>query len=219
MRKFFLLTFLCVMGLFTMQAQNTPLADVKASINENADVDVVWSWNKIIPETIVVDFETGNLNQADFSNDMNAPWVITNNAYEGNYAIKSSCEGLDNGKSIIEITVDVPFDGKMSFYHKSSCEQFFDNGYFYIDGVQKAVATGVTDWTYKEYTVKKGTHTYKWEYSKDGMDSSGLDAYFVDNIVLYKHTPPFEGGSLRRGRIFKRCRFSNRFHILGYQLP
>ena len=194
MRKFFLLTLLCVMGLFTMQAQNTPLADVKASINENADVDVVWSWNKIIPETIVVDFETGNLNQADFSNDMNAPWVITNNAYEGNYAIKSSCEGLDNGKSIIEITVDVPFDGKMSFYHKSSCEQFFDNGYFYIDGVQKAVATGVTDWTYKEYTVKKGTHTYKWEYSKDGMDSSGLDAYFVDNIVLYKHTPPFEGG-------------------------
>ena len=194
MKKLFLTTIMCILGIFTITAQNTPLADVKATLNDNSNVDVIWSWNKIIPETIVVDFETGNLSQADFVNDANAPWVITDNAYEGTYAIKSSCEGIDNGKSTIEITVDVPFDGVMSFYHKSSCEQFFDNGYFYIDGVQKAVATGNTDWSYREYKVKKGLHTYKWSYEKDGVDSYGLDAYFVDNIVLYKHVPPFEGG-------------------------
>ena len=194
MRKNLLLTIMCFFGLLTLNAQNTPVADVKAEVNADSNVDLIWSWSKIVPEFIIVDFETGNLNQADFNNDMNAPWVITNDAYEGNYAIKSSCEGIGDGKSIIEITVDVPFDGKMSFYHRSSCEQFFDNGYFYIDGVQKAVATGITDWSYREYTVKKGVHTYKWDYSKDAVDSAGEDAYFVDNITLYKPIPPFEGG-------------------------
>ncbi|MBQ8222580.1 MAG: choice-of-anchor J domain-containing protein [Bacteroidales bacterium] len=193
MKKLFLTTIIFLLGLFSLNAQS-PVADVKATINENSNVDLIWSWNKIVPESIIVDFETGNLSQADFNNDGNAPWVITEDAYEGNYAIKSSCEGVNDGKSVIEITVDVPFDGKMSFYHKSSCEQFFDNGKFYIDGVQKAVATGITDWSYREYTVKKGVHTYKWEYSKDVADAAGLDAYFVDNIVLYKPIPPFEGG-------------------------
>ena len=105
MRKNLLLTIMCFFGLLTLNAQNTPVADVKAEVNANSNVDLIWSWNKIVPESIVVDFETGNLNQADFNNDMNAPWVITNDAYEGNYAIKSSCEGIGDGKSIIEITV------------------------------------------------------------------------------------------------------------------
>ena len=193
---------MCILGLFgTVNAQKvspkttySPVADVAASVNEENNVDVIWSWNEIIPKKIVVDFETGNLNQADFDNNGNAPWVITNDAYEGDYAIKSSCEGVESGRSEISITIDVPFDGIMSFYHKVSSEQFFDNGYFYIDGVQKAVATGTADWSYREYKVKKGVHTYKWSYQKDNMDSAGLDAYFVDNIVLYQEIPPFEGG-------------------------
>ena len=179
---------------FNVNETYFPIIDVDASVNEEDNVDVVWSWNKIIPESIVVDFETGLINQANFDNNGSAPWVITNDAYEGNYAIKSSCEGIDYGRSEISITIDVPFDGMMSFYHKVSCEQFFDNGYFYIDGVQKAVATGNADWSYREYKVKKGVHTYKWSYQKDIMDSSGDDAYYVDNIVLYQEIPPFEGG-------------------------
>ena len=179
---------------FSINETYYPLADVEATINEEENVDVVWSWNEIVPEKIVVDFETGNINQANFDNNGNAPWEITTDAYEGNYAIKSTCEGLDNGKSEITITLDVPFDGIMGFYHKVSCEQFFDNGYFYIDGVQKAVATGTADWSYREYKVKKGTHTYKWSYQKDIADSAGDDAYYVDNIVLYQEIPPFEGG-------------------------
>ena len=171
-----------------------PIVAVAAEVNEENNVDVTWSWSPIIPKMIVVDFESGSINQANFDNNGNAPWEITNDAYEGNYAIKSTCEGLDNGKSEITITLDVPFDGIMSFYHKVSCEQFFDNGYFYIDGVQKAVATGTADWSYREYKVKKGTHTYKWSYQKDIADSAGDDAYYVDNIVLYQEIPPFEGG-------------------------
>lgn len=183
-----------VNGNLNAKETNDPIVAVAAEINEENNVDVVWSWSPIIPEKIVVDFETGNINQANFDNNGNAPWEITTDAYEGNYAIKSTCEGLDNGKSEITITLDVPFDGIMGFYHKVSCEQFFDNGYFYIDGVQKAVATGTADWSYREYKVKKGTHTYKWSYQKDIADSAGDDAYYVDNIVLYQEIPPFEGG-------------------------
>ena len=93
---------MCILGLFgTVNAQKVtpkttypPITDVAASINEENNVDVIWSWNEIIPKKIVVDFETGNLNQADFDNNGNSPWTITTDAYEGNYAIKSTCEEL-----------------------------------------------------------------------------------------------------------------------------
>ena len=97
--------------------------------------------------------------------------------------------------SSFEVTVDVPFDATMSFYHKVECEYYFDNAYFYIDGVERDLITGKTDWLYREYKVEKGVHTYKWSYRKDSDDfESTADAYFVDNIMLYKKAEPFTGG-------------------------
>lgn len=185
---------LAIIAPFTVHSQNQAVKKVLAETNDNA-VDLVWSFNDIVPESVLVDFETGDFSQADFVIDQTYPWEITENAYEGKYAIKSTCEGVDNGVSAFEITVDVPFDATMSFYHKVDCEYYFDNAYFYIDGVERDLITGNVDWTYREYKVSKGTHTYRWTYRKDSDDfESSADVYFVDNIVLYEKLDPFAGG-------------------------
>lgn len=179
---------------FTVQSQNQAVHEVYAKAQNDA-VDLVWSFNDIIHETMVVDFETADFTQAPFETDQTFPWEITENAYEGNYAIRSTCEGVNNGVSTIEVTVDVPFDATMSFWHKVDCEYYFDNAYFYIDGVERDLITGNVDWTYREFKVSKGTHTYMWSYRKDSDDlQSSADVYFVDNIVLYKKLDQFEGG-------------------------
>ncbi|MBR0324182.1 MAG: choice-of-anchor J domain-containing protein, partial [Bacteroidales bacterium] len=195
MKKFFLTMLLLVLITpFTVHSQNQAVHEVYAKAQNDA-VDLVWSFNDIIHETMVVDFETADFTQAPFETDQTFPWEITESAYEGNYAIRSTCEGVNNGVSTIEVTVDVPFDATMSFWHKVDCEYYFDNAYFYIDGVERDLITGNVDWTYREFKVSKGTHTYMWSYRKDSDDlQSSADVYFVDNIVLYKRLDQFAGG-------------------------
>lgn len=195
MKKFFLTMLLLVLITpFTVHSQNQAVHEVYAKAQNDA-VDLVWSFNDIIHETMVVDFETADFTQAPFETDQTFPWEITESAYEGNYAIRSTCEGVNNGVSTIEVTVDVPFDATMSFWHKVDCEYYFDNAYFYIDGVERDLITGNVDWTYREFKVSKGTHTYMWSYRKDSDDlQSSVDVYFVDNIVLYKRLDQFAGG-------------------------
>ena len=196
MKKLFLtMMLLCMITPFTVHSQDDKaVREVYAKTNNDA-VDVVWSKYDIVHESMAVDFETADFTQAPFITDQTYPWVITESAYEGKYAIKSTCEGVHNGVSTIEVTVDVPFDATMSFWHKVDCEYYFDNAYFYIDGVERDLITGKVDWTYREYKVSKGTHTYKWSYRKDDGDyEATADTYFVDNIVLYKKAEPFTGG-------------------------
>ncbi len=183
---------------FSITETYNPVYQVNAEEIDNSSVNVYWSWEKIAAEFELIDFETGDFSQADFNNDVtpNYPWVITETAYEGNYAIKSTCEGVSNGQSIIEITVDVPEDGVMSYYHKVSSEQAWDLAGFYIDNVQMTTASGEVDWTYKEFPVSAGTHTYSWRYVKDGSFDSGQDAFWLDNITLFKQPEPFTGGWL-----------------------
>lgn len=186
---------LSLIAPFTVKSQdNKAVQEVYAKMNKDK-VDVSWSWNKIVHDSMTVDFETNDFSQADFFIDPTSPWEITESAYEGRYAIKSTCEGVNNGVSAIEVTVDVPFDAIMSFWHRVDCEYYFDNAYFYIDGVERDLITGKTEWVYREYKVKKGVHTYKWAYRKDSDDfEASADAYFVDNIMLYKRVEPFAGG-------------------------
>ena len=153
---------------FNITETYNPVYQVNAEEIDDSSVNVYWSWDKIAAEFELIDFETGDFSQADFNNGVTPdyPWVITETAYEGNYAIKSTCEGVSSGQSIIEITVDVPEDGVMSYYHKVSSEQAWDLAGFYIDNVQMTTASGEVDWTYKEFPVSAGTHTYSWRYVK-----------------------------------------------------
>lgn len=199
MRKHFLTMMLLILiAPFTIQSQDKNAVYEVVATENNEKIDLVWSWNDIVPKSFVVDFETGDFSQADFFIDPTFPWAITEDAKEGNYAIKSTCEGQNDGVSAIEITVDVPFDAKMSFWHKVDCEYYFDNARFFIDGIERDLITGKVDWEYNEFRVAKGVHTYRWTYRKDSDDYvSSADAYFIDDIVLYKEIEPFAGGWIK----------------------
>ena len=167
-------------------AQNTEVHQVLATPLSNSEVKVEWSWSEIVPQSVVIDFETGDFSQGNFINDDEYPWEITQDAYEGNYAAKSSNEGVDGDEHFLTLEVDVPYDATMSFYHKVSSEWAYDGGVFYIDGQSKASMTGTDkDWEYVEVAVSAGKHTYAWGYFKDESDFDGEDTYWVDNIVPF----------------------------------
>jgi hypothetical protein len=165
-----------------------PLSMITATEEEN-DVLVEWSWT---PAEMIVDFETGDFSQADFTLPAQYPWTITTtNPHEGTYCMKSTCEGIASGVSSIEATVEVPYYAKMGFWVKVSSETNYDKFHFYIDGVEQGQAlSGALEYQYKEYTVEEGTHTYKWEYAKDSSVNSNDDCVYVDDITMYMQDVP-----------------------------
>ena len=166
-----------------------PLGQITAT-EEEADVLVEWSWD---PAEMIVDFETGDFSQAEFTLPAQYPWAITTtNPYEGTYCMKSTCEGQASATSYIEATVEVPFaEAKMGFYVKVSSEANYDKFHFYIDGVEKGSAlSGQADYVYKEFAVEGGVHTYKWEYTKDSSVNSNDDCIYVDNITMFRKDEP-----------------------------
>ena len=53
-----------------------------------------------------------------------------------------------------------------------------------MDGVQQQRWSGEVDWTSFSFPLPGGTHTLEWRYTKDPSFSSGLDAAFIDNVLL-----------------------------------
>ena len=140
---------------------------------------------------IIEDFETGDFSMFDWQLDPTYPWVITTqNPYEGQYCMKSGNQQVLSSTSIMEVTVNIPADGIMSFFGKISCENSWDYGYFYIDGVQKGSYTGESNWVERTFDITAGDHTFKWEYTEDFIISSGDDCFYVDYINFYKQPEP-----------------------------
>lgn len=173
----------------------TPVADVNAVVVDDNAVKACWSWNEIIPDKYLVNFETGDLADTDFDNEVSDfPWVITENAYEGTYAIKSTNEARPNTTSAIEVTIEVPYKGIMGFDCRISSEKDYDFGRFYIDDVMMMETSGEHAWGYREFDISEGTHTYRWEYVKDSNYDDGEDAFYLDNVKLYGEVESYEGG-------------------------
>ena len=168
-----------------------PLGQITATEQIDDDnVLVEWSWD---PAEMIVDFETGDFSQAEFTLPASYPWAITTtNPYEGTYCMKSTCEGIASGTSSIQATVEVPFaEAKMGFWVRVSSEANYDKFHFYIDGVEQGAAiSGQMPYAYKEYSVTEGTHTYKWEYAKDSSVNSNDDCVYVDYITMYRKDEP-----------------------------
>ena len=149
-------------------------------------------WGCGLPGSEIVEpFETGDFSLFDWQLDPTYPWTITtNDPYEGTYCMKSGGAGVANVVSNMTVTVDIPADGLMSFFGKISCESNWDYGYFYIDGVQKGSYTGAGNWAEKHFDITAGTHTFQWQYTKDGSVNSNDDCFYVDYITFYKQPAP-----------------------------
>ena len=131
------------------------------------------------------DFERGDFSLFDWQLDSNHPWTITtNNPYEGTCCMKSGGAGVASVVSNMTVTVDIPIDGVMSFWGRISCENAWDNGSFYIDGVQKGSWSGNGDWQQHSYDITAGEHTFQWRYTKDSSVNGNDDCFYVDSICF-----------------------------------
>ena len=139
------------------------------------------SWSMSEPR-LHEDFETGDFSLFHWDNSISEfPWTIDNtHAYEGGFCMKSTCEGVADGRSEIEVSVYVPWSGQMSFQSKISSENPWDAGFFYIDNVKLLEISGLTDWEKYYFDVTEGEHVFRWAYIKDGNTDEGDDCFYVD---------------------------------------
>ena len=96
----------------------------------------------------------------------------------------------DGQESWLETTVTGP--GTLGFWWRVSSEQNYDYLLFTLNGVQQAAAleiSGEMGWEQKTVSVPAGSHTLRWNYFKDGSESSGADAGWVDQVVFTPTQP------------------------------
>lgn len=144
--------------------------------------------NNLLLAESIEDFETGDFSKYDWQFEGSVDWLVIDvNPYEGTYAAQSGYITHSQTSAIyLEYTVYAP--DILSFWYKTSTEANYDYLNFYIDGNLVDSWAGEIPWTYTEYSVAAGNHTFKWEYSKDFSVSTGLDAVWVDLITF----PPEE---------------------------
>ena len=181
-----------------------PVRYVAARQFTNDLVRITWSMHDPL---LYEDFESGDFNRFPWNNTISDyPWAIDSlHAYEGQYCMKSTCEGVGNGVSQIEVSVYVPIEGQMSFYCKVSSENPWDMGRFYLDGVKKMECAGEEGWTEHQFDITVGEHVFRWDYVKDASTDVGDDCFYVDCIRFYqedgaKPTRSFQYYDLFRSR-------------------
>ena len=181
-----------------------PVRYVAARQFTNDLVRITWSMHDPL---LFEDFETGDFSRFLWNNnESDYPWAIdTLHAYEGNCCMRSTCEGVGDGVSKIEVSVYVPLAGKMSFYSKISSESPWDRGLFYLDGVKKMECSGEEEWTEHQFDINVGEHVFRWDYVKDASTDVGDDCFYVDCIRFYqedsaKTTRSFQYYDLFRSR-------------------
>jgi hypothetical protein len=89
--------------------------------------------------------------------------------------------------SSLETKVEGP--SRVSFSWKVSSEEGHDYLRVYVDGVPHGQISGEQDWQVKTLVLSKGSHTVKWEYSKDAALAQGYDCGWVDKVVVMRISP------------------------------
>lgn len=162
-----------------------------SQIGSSAGDSISFYINVLPPPPIDYDegFESGDFSQYPWSFSDDADWIIDSlNAYEGNYCAKSGPINHLQSTSL-SLAIDVPAEGFIGFYKKTSSESGYDYIKFYIDDIQKSRWSGETDWSYTQYPVTPGTHVFKWSYTKDQGVVTGEDCAWIDNIAYHWEAP------------------------------
>jgi hypothetical protein len=84
----------------------------------------------------------------------------------------------------MELTLDVTQNDSIAFFKKISCEQDWDFLEFYIDNTMAASWSGLSNWERVSFPVTTGSHTFRWDYTKDEYYAENDDAVWVDFVEL-----------------------------------
>lgn len=153
----------------------------------------------MVPETTpepvvkIIDFETGDFSQFPFNNTFDIPWQIFEEA-SGNLCMRSGNREQHSTTSIIEATYNfaepgyIYFDGKCR--GEGTAGSIYDRCRFYIDGtMQFEYGNNGSVWNPYSFDVAAGSHTFRWEYTKDGNVNPEGDYFAVDNIKFATGSP------------------------------
>ncbi|WP_062059314.1 C10 family peptidase [Aquimarina longa] len=134
-------------------------------------------------ESSVVDFETNDYSQAEFSFINNAKWNLVQ--LNPDYGFSTKSLKIRNDERT-QLSIHKSFDKEMiiEFDYKVSSEKDYDFLIFRIDGEEKNRWSGTTDWSQVRYTVSAGNHVFTWTYEKDYSISNGEDCIWLDNIYF-----------------------------------
>jgi hypothetical protein len=133
-------------------------------------------------------FESGNLSAQNWTTAGNAPWIVqTNQVALGTFAARSGVIGNSQTSSLL-LTGDYPA-GIGSFALRVSSEPGWDYLKFFMDGTLVQQWSGDIGWSSFSFPVTAGAHTFEWRYEKDANGTFGLDAAFIDNLLLPVASP------------------------------
>jgi hypothetical protein len=114
----------------------------------------------------------------------NAPWSLSSTSpFEGNTCLSSGTV-THSQNSAISVTVTLGSAGNITFAHRESSEEDFDELTFSIDGVYQAAWSGEADWEQSSFAVTAGTHTFLWDFDRDYSGDGGLNRVWIDDITF-----------------------------------
>lgn len=137
-------------------------------------------------QTLTDDFETPT---SPFTyNFPPISWTrTTDDSNEGIHSLTSNIANLDGMQSFFDMTVEGP--GNVSFWYKVSSEPGYDKFTFEINGTKLInEVSGEIGWTHVSYPIPAGSHVLMWTYEKDNSERGGLDAVFVDDLMIESQT-------------------------------
>jgi len=151
-------------------------------------------------------FDTGDFSLYPWETGGDAPWFVVQED-EVPQSVDVSWEYAaqagkieDNGQSWLQVTLFVARNGRINFCYQVSSEADSDFLSFFIDGTEMGKWSGETDWQAIFYLVTAGSHTFRWEYTKNGAGSSGWDTVWVDAVdfpMFCPATPITPGQSIQ----------------------
>ena len=129
-------------------------------------------------------FEAGMLPpDSGWSSSGSKSWYAqTGEVYEGSYAMRSG-KITDAQESILVVEQETGA-GTGSFYVKISSEQDWDYLQFAVNGRALAKWSGRVNWKKFEFPLQAGINRLEWRYRKDPSTFAGMDAAFIDNVIL-----------------------------------
>jgi hypothetical protein len=132
-------------------------------------------------------FESGSLGGLAWVTAGNTPWVVTEqSSAAGQWSARSGVM-TDNlvSPQVSSLILSTNFQaGNVSFSYRVSSEPLYDYLKFSVNGVEVQRWSGEVGWATFVLPITAGSHILRWDYVKDASQSAGLDAAFLDNLLL-----------------------------------
>jgi len=147
-------------------------------------LDSAWIDKVVIGPVVVTDiFPADGVIPVGWSQSAGADgsWLVAGDfSTEGAFSLSSDVISHNQTAAIETIASSA---GTVSFDYKVSSERSYDFFEFYVNGVRKILESGEIDWQSASFPVLAGD-VLKWVYIKDRGVIRGLDAAWIDNVVL-----------------------------------